>query len=58
MGEETKKLFKDAQDFLDLAVKERLFNPKATIGFFEASSIGDDIILKKRDDFKSFKTTD
>ena len=46
MGEEAKKLFKDANEFLDLAVKEKLFNPKATIGFFEASSIGDDIILK------------
>jgi len=46
MGEEAKKLFKDANEFLDLAVKEKLFNPKATIGFFEATSIGDDIILK------------
>ena len=46
MGEEAKKLFKDANEFLDLAVKEKLFNPKATIGFFEASSVGDDIILK------------
>ena len=46
MGKEANKLFKDANEFLDLAVKEKLFNPKATIGFFEASSIGDDIILK------------
>ena len=32
MGKEANKLFKDANEFLDLAVKEKLFNPKATIG--------------------------
>ena len=46
MKEEAKKLFADANNLLELICKEKLFNPLATIGFFEAYSSGDDIFLK------------
>ncbi len=46
MKEEAKKLFSDANNLLELIIKEKLFNPKATIGFFKACSSGDDILLE------------
>ncbi len=44
-GIEAKKLFADATKLLDQIKKEKLFQPKAVIGFWPAQSIGDDIQL-------------
>jgi 5-methyltetrahydrofolate--homocysteine methyltransferase len=44
-GEEAKKLFADAQDFLARIIKEKRFSPKAAMGFWKASSRGDDVDL-------------
>ncbi|EQC52574.1 methionine synthase [Bacteriovorax sp. DB6_IX] len=44
-GEEAKKLFKDAQDFLERIIKEKRFSPKAAIGFWKAQSEGDDVYV-------------
>jgi len=46
MKDEANKLFNDANTFLEKCINEKLFNIKATIGFFEAYSFGDDIFLK------------
>jgi len=48
MKNEAQKLFDDANAFLEKCIKEKLFNPKATIGFFEAFSKNDDIFLKNK----------
>ena len=44
---EAKKLFDDAKKLLNQIIKEKWFDPKATIGFFPANSSGDDIIVNK-----------
>lgn len=46
VGEEAKKLFKDANALLDKIIAEKWLTAKAVIGFFEANSNGDDIELK------------
>ncbi len=42
-GEESKKLFEDANKLLDKVIKENLLKAKAVLGLFPANSIGDDI---------------
>ena len=42
-GEEARKLYDDAQRMLDLIEKEKWLSANATIGFFPANSVGDDI---------------
>ncbi len=42
-GEEAKKLFKDANDMLDLIIREKWLTARAVVGFFPANSNGDDI---------------
>lgn len=42
-GVEAKNLFDDAQKLLKRIVKEKRFKPRATIGFWKARSIGDDV---------------
>jgi 5-methyltetrahydrofolate--homocysteine methyltransferase len=44
-GEEATKVFDDAQELLAKIVKEKLFSPRAVIGFFGAKSIDDTIEL-------------
>ncbi len=45
-GEEAKKLYDEAQEILDELLKNKVFAPKAVIGFFEANSDGaDDVTL-------------
>ncbi len=50
VGEEAKKLFKDARQMLDRIVNEGWLKGRAVIGFFPANSQGDDIILYTDDD--------
>jgi len=45
LGSEASKLFEDAQSLLRDIVEKRSFQPKAVIGFFPASSDGDDILI-------------
>lgn len=44
-GEEARKLFDDANSFLNEIVEKQLFTPKAVLDFFPANSVGDDIEL-------------
>ncbi len=50
VGEEAKKLFKDAKQMLEKIVTEGWLKGRAVIGFFPANSQGDDIILYRDDD--------
>ena len=45
VGEEAKKLFKDAQDELKLLLHNKHLTAKAVYGFWPANSDGDDIVL-------------
>ncbi len=44
IGEEARKLYADAQDFLGRLVSERWLEARAVIGFFPANGVGDDDI--------------
>lgn len=44
-GEEAKKLFKDAQSFLERIIKEKRFTPRAALGFWNAQRDRDDVHL-------------
>ncbi|MCC3718546.1 methionine synthase [Rouxiella badensis] len=53
VGEEAKRLFKDANDMLDKLSKERLLHPRGVVGLFPANRVGDDIEIysdERRDD--------
>lgn len=43
VGVEATKLYNDARTLLDKIVKEKLYTPKAVIGFWPCNSVGDDI---------------
>ena len=43
VGEEAKRLFKDANDLLDKLSVEKLLNPRGVVGLFPANRKGDDI---------------
>lgn len=45
VGEEARKLFKDAKTLLAEIIDQKLLTAKAALGFFPANSYGDDIIL-------------
>jgi len=45
VGEAARQLFADAQSMLEKIVAEKWITPKATIGFWHAASIDDDIVL-------------
>jgi 5-methyltetrahydrofolate--homocysteine methyltransferase len=42
---EAAKLYKDANHLLDIIIKEKRVTPKGVVGFFEANSVGDDVVL-------------
>jgi 5-methyltetrahydrofolate--homocysteine methyltransferase len=46
LGEEAKKLYADAQDMLDVLIKEKWLTAKAVMGLFPAYSKGDDIFTE------------
>ncbi len=48
-GEEAQKLFDDAQNMLDIIIKENWLKAKAVIGLFPAYSAGDDIVILDSD---------
>ncbi len=45
VGVEARKLFDDANRMLKALVEEKWLDAKATVGFFPAASLGDDVIL-------------
>jgi len=45
VGEEAKKLFDDAQQLLDMIIRDNALESRAVYGFFPANSVGDDIAL-------------
>jgi 5-methyltetrahydrofolate--homocysteine methyltransferase len=44
-GEESRKLFKDANDLLDELIEKKMVTAKGVIGLFRANSVGDDVEL-------------
>jgi 5-methyltetrahydrofolate--homocysteine methyltransferase len=46
VGIEAKKLFDDANKMLDKVINEKLLTARGVIGFYEANSEGDDVIVK------------
>ncbi len=44
-GQQAQELFADAKEMLDEIVRENLFTARASVGFFCANSVGDDIEL-------------
>jgi 5-methyltetrahydrofolate--homocysteine methyltransferase len=57
VGIEAKKLFDDAQALLNKVVKEKLLTANGVIGFWPASSVGDDIELYTDESRKETLTT-
>jgi len=45
VGEVARSLYDDARKMLELIVKEKWFTARATIGFWPANAVGDDIVL-------------
>ncbi|MCX6187889.1 MAG: B12-binding domain-containing protein, partial [Bacteroidetes bacterium] len=45
IGSEAKKLFDDANKMLDEVISKKLLKAKAVIGFWEANSVSDDVIV-------------
>ena len=50
VGIEASKLYKDANDLLDTIIKENWLQPKAIVGFWEANSKEDDVLVKRAQD--------
>ena len=46
VGVESKKLFIDANKMLDKVINEKLLTARGVIGFYEANSVGDDVMIK------------
>ncbi|HEY0212204.1 MAG TPA: methionine synthase [Paenirhodobacter sp.] len=44
-GQAARQLFADAQAMLDQIIAEKWFKPRATVGFWPANTVGDDIVL-------------
>ncbi|MFN3306398.1 MAG: methionine synthase [Candidatus Kapaibacteriota bacterium] len=55
-GEEAKKLFKDANELLDLIIKEDLIQASGVLGIFPANSIGEDVEVYSPDNLRSVQT--
>jgi len=53
VGEEARKLYKDAQAMLDKIITEKWLQARAVIGFFPANSVNDDDIEIYNDDNRS-----
>jgi 5-methyltetrahydrofolate--homocysteine methyltransferase len=45
VGVESKKLFDDANKMLDKVINEKLLTARGVIGFYEANSVGDDVVI-------------
>ena len=45
IGQETKKLFDDANEMLNTIIEEKWIEARAVIGLFRAESVGDDIVV-------------
>ncbi len=54
VGDEAKKLYKDAKAMLDGVIKNKLLTANAVVGFYPANSDGDDIVLH---DFEEFEVS-
>lgn len=53
-GEEAKKLYKDANDMLDILERENILTANAVFGIFPANSVGDNIELYSGDKAETF----
>ncbi len=49
VGKEATKLYNDANALLDVIIKEKWLTAKGTIGFWEAASFDDDVIVTDKD---------
>lgn len=56
-GEAARKLYDDAQEMLDTAIKEKWLTANGVIGFFPANAVGDDIEVYTDEDRTEVLTT-
>ncbi len=56
-GNEAKKLFDDANSFLNRIIEEKMIEANGVIGFFSCNSVDDDIIIYKKNDEEKVLTT-
>jgi len=56
-GEESRKLFADAQALLDHIVREKLIQPRGIYGIFPANRVGDDVQIYTGEDRQEILTT-
>ena len=57
VGETARSLYADAKSMLDRIVRERLLEARATIGFWPANAVGDDIELYRHSDSETVAVT-
>jgi len=57
VGEEARKLFKDANNLLDEIIEHTLLKAKGVLGIFPANAIGDDIEVYAEESGKDVQTT-
>ncbi|MCE3007935.1 MAG: methionine synthase [Bacteroidetes bacterium] len=57
IGDEAKKLYADAQEMLDLIIREKLLEARAVYGIFPANSVGDDIEVYTDESRQQLRTT-
>ncbi|MEX2525716.1 MAG: methionine synthase [Gammaproteobacteria bacterium] len=56
VGESARELFDDAQELLEEIIENKWFTPRAVIGFWPASSVGDDIEVYEDVESNKLKT--
>ncbi|MEH3140086.1 MAG: methionine synthase [Mycobacterium kyogaense] len=56
-GEAARKLYEDAQEMLDVAIKEKWLTANGVIGFFPANAVGDDVEVYTDDSRTEVLTT-
>jgi len=56
VGEEAKRLFKDANDMLDMLHAEKLLTPRGVVGLFPANRVDDDIEIYRDESRVQVKT--
>jgi 5-methyltetrahydrofolate--homocysteine methyltransferase len=49
IGSEAKKLFDDANKMLDEVISKKLLTAKAVVGFWQANSVSDDVVVSSRE---------
>ena len=57
VGEEARRLYRDAREMLERIVSERLLTARGVLGLFPANRVGDDIAVYTNDDRRAVRAT-